>query len=41
MAALRVLAPDAYVGVVEAIELVVDMVERLQQAGSVYDVGPG
>jgi L-cysteine:1D-myo-inositol 2-amino-2-deoxy-alpha-D-glucopyranoside ligase len=42
MEALRVLAPDAYVGVVEAIELVADMVERLQQAGSVYDVpAPG
>ncbi len=38
MEALRVLAPDAYVGAVEAIPLVVDMVERLQEAGSVYDV---
>jgi L-cysteine:1D-myo-inositol 2-amino-2-deoxy-alpha-D-glucopyranoside ligase len=38
MQALRVLAPEAYVGAVEAIPLVVDMVERLQDAGSVYDV---
>ena len=38
MEALRVLAPDAYVGAVEAIPLVVEMVLRLQQVGSVYDV---
>jgi L-cysteine:1D-myo-inositol 2-amino-2-deoxy-alpha-D-glucopyranoside ligase len=38
MEALRVLAPDAYVGAVEAIPLVVEMVEQLQAAGSVYDV---
>jgi L-cysteine:1D-myo-inositol 2-amino-2-deoxy-alpha-D-glucopyranoside ligase len=38
MEALRVIAPDAYVGAVEAIPLVVDMVEQLQAAGSVYDV---
>ena len=38
MQALRVLAPEAYVGAVEAIPLVIDMVERLQGAGSVYDV---
>ena len=38
MQALRVLAPEAYIGAVEAIPLVVDMVERLQDAGSVYDV---
>ena len=38
MEALRVLPPDAYVGAVEAIPLVVEMVERLQAAGSVYDV---
>src|SRR5689334_13013351 len=38
MTALRVLPPDAYVGAVEAIPLVVDMVERLQEAGSVYNV---
>src|SRR5436190_3938592 len=38
MEALRVLAPDAYVGVVEAIPIVIDMVDRLQQAGSVYEV---
>jgi L-cysteine:1D-myo-inositol 2-amino-2-deoxy-alpha-D-glucopyranoside ligase len=38
MEALRVLPPDAYVGAVEAIPLVVAMVEQLQAAGSVYDV---
>ncbi|MCW2756933.1 MAG: L-cysteine:1D-myo-inositol 2-amino-2-deoxy-alpha-D-glucopyranoside ligase [Nocardioidaceae bacterium] len=38
MEALRVLAPDAYVGAVEAIPLVVAMVQRLQDAGAVYDV---
>ena len=38
MEALRVLAPDAYIGAVEAIPLVVEMVERLQDAGSVYEV---
>ncbi len=38
MEALRVLAPDAYVGAVESIPLVVDMVERLQALGSVYAV---
>src|SRR4051794_712185 len=38
MEALRVLAPDAYVGAVEAIPLILPMVEDLQSAGSVYDV---
>src|SRR3954452_22414962 len=38
MEALRVLAPDAYVGAVEAIPLIVPMIEELQRAGSVYDV---
>jgi L-cysteine:1D-myo-inositol 2-amino-2-deoxy-alpha-D-glucopyranoside ligase len=38
MAALRVLPPDAYVGAVEAIPLVVEMVQRLQETGAVYDV---
>src|SRR4051795_5896238 len=38
MGALRVLAPDAYVGAVEAIPLIVPMIEDLQEAGSVYDV---
>ncbi len=38
MEALRVLAPDAYVGAVEAIPLVVAMVQQLQEAGAVYDV---
>ncbi|MGN6781622.1 MAG: class I tRNA ligase family protein, partial [Marmoricola sp.] len=38
MAALRVLPPDAYVGVVEALPVVVAMVEELQRRGSVYPV---
>jgi L-cysteine:1D-myo-inositol 2-amino-2-deoxy-alpha-D-glucopyranoside ligase len=38
MQALRVLPPDAYVGAVEAIPLVLDMVQQLQAAGATYDV---
>ncbi|HET6152887.1 MAG TPA: cysteine--1-D-myo-inosityl 2-amino-2-deoxy-alpha-D-glucopyranoside ligase [Marmoricola sp.] len=38
MAALRVLPPDAYVGAVEAIPLVVEMIEQLREAGAVYPV---
>ncbi len=38
MEALQVLAPDAYVGAVESIPFVLEMVELLQAAGSVYDV---
>jgi len=38
MAALRVLPPDQYVGAVESIPLVVDLVQRLDAAGSVYRV---
>jgi L-cysteine:1D-myo-inositol 2-amino-2-deoxy-alpha-D-glucopyranoside ligase len=38
MAALRVLPPDAYIGAVESIPLVVAMIERLRESGSVYDV---
>ncbi len=38
MEALRVLAPEAYVGAVEAIPLILPMIENLQRAGSVYDV---
>ncbi|MDP3969473.1 MAG: cysteine--1-D-myo-inosityl 2-amino-2-deoxy-alpha-D-glucopyranoside ligase [Nocardioides sp.] len=38
MAALRVLAPDAYVGAVEAIPLVVAMVDELEERGAVYRV---
>ena len=34
MTALRVLAPDDYVGAVESIPLVVEMVQRLQQRGA-------
>ncbi len=38
MTALRVLAPDEYVGAVESIPLVVDLVERLRARGTVYEV---
>ncbi len=38
MTALRVLAPEAYVGAVESIPLVVELVEQLQERGVVYDV---
>ncbi len=38
MEALRVLPPDAYIGAVEAIPLILPMIEDLQAAGSVYDV---
>ena len=38
MAALRVIPPDEYVGAVESISLVVDLVQRLDAAGSVYQV---
>ena len=38
MTALRVLPPTHYVGAVESIQLVVDLVKRLQDAGAVYQV---
>ncbi|MEO6606212.1 MAG: cysteine--1-D-myo-inosityl 2-amino-2-deoxy-alpha-D-glucopyranoside ligase [Aeromicrobium sp.] len=38
MTALRVLAPAAYVGAVESIDLVVDLIARLDDAGAVYRV---
>ena len=38
MEALRVLPPDDYVGAVESIPLVVELIERLEQAGAVYRV---
>jgi L-cysteine:1D-myo-inositol 2-amino-2-deoxy-alpha-D-glucopyranoside ligase len=38
MVALRVLPPDAYVGAVEAIPLVVSMIEKLRESGAVYPV---
>jgi L-cysteine:1D-myo-inositol 2-amino-2-deoxy-alpha-D-glucopyranoside ligase len=38
MAALRVLAPDEYVGAVESIPLHVELIERLGSRGHVYDV---
>ncbi len=38
MAALRVLPPDFYIGAVEAIPLVVDLVEQLKASGQAYEV---
>ncbi|GAB2454570.1 cysteine--1-D-myo-inosityl 2-amino-2-deoxy-alpha-D-glucopyranoside ligase [Nocardioides hungaricus] len=38
MTALRVIAPDHYVGAVESIPLVIELVRRLEEAGSVYRV---
>ena len=38
MQALRVLAPDHYIGAVESIPLVIDLITRLQEAGAVYQV---
>ncbi len=38
MSALRVLPPDAYVGAVESIPLVLAMIGRLEEAGAVYAV---
>ncbi|WP_183098353.1 cysteine--1-D-myo-inosityl 2-amino-2-deoxy-alpha-D-glucopyranoside ligase [Nocardioides pelophilus] len=38
MHALRVLAPDALIGAVESIPLVIALIERLQAAGAIYKV---
>jgi L-cysteine:1D-myo-inositol 2-amino-2-deoxy-alpha-D-glucopyranoside ligase len=38
MAALRVLAPEDYIGAVESIPLDVELIERLLERGSVYEV---
>jgi L-cysteine:1D-myo-inositol 2-amino-2-deoxy-alpha-D-glucopyranoside ligase len=38
MSALRVLAPDHYMGAVESIPIIVDLIARLQDRGHVYDV---
>ena len=38
MAALRVIAPDEYIGAVESIPLAVEMVQRLRARGVVYEV---
>ncbi|HEU4948203.1 MAG TPA: cysteine--1-D-myo-inosityl 2-amino-2-deoxy-alpha-D-glucopyranoside ligase [Kribbella sp.] len=38
MTALRVVPPQAYVGAVESIPLVVEQITELQRAGAVYDV---
>lgn len=39
MQALRILAPDDYVGAVESIPLVIALIERLDAAGATYRVG--
>jgi L-cysteine:1D-myo-inositol 2-amino-2-deoxy-alpha-D-glucopyranoside ligase len=38
MTALRVIAPDEYIGAVEAIPLAVELVQQLQERGAVYEV---
>jgi L-cysteine:1D-myo-inositol 2-amino-2-deoxy-alpha-D-glucopyranoside ligase len=38
MTAMRVIAPDHYVGAVESIPLVIELIQRLEAAGSVYRV---
>ncbi|HET7386592.1 MAG TPA: cysteine--1-D-myo-inosityl 2-amino-2-deoxy-alpha-D-glucopyranoside ligase [Nocardioidaceae bacterium] len=38
MEALRVLPPESFVGAVESVPLVVDLVQRLRERGAVYDV---
>lgn len=38
MTALRIIAPAHYIGAVESIELVVDLVEQLDKSGAVYRV---
>ncbi|WP_442940030.1 hypothetical protein [Nocardioides sp. B-3] len=38
MEALRVPAPDHYIGAVESIPLVIDLITRLQEAGAIYSV---
>jgi L-cysteine:1D-myo-inositol 2-amino-2-deoxy-alpha-D-glucopyranoside ligase len=38
MEALRVLAPDHYIGAVESIPLVIDLIVRLQETGAIYQV---
>ena len=38
MTALRVLAPDHYVGAVESIPLAIELIEQLQAAGAIYQV---
>ena len=38
MAALRVVPPDLFVGAAESIDMIVDLIQRLRDAGAVYDV---
>jgi L-cysteine:1D-myo-inositol 2-amino-2-deoxy-alpha-D-glucopyranoside ligase len=38
MTALRIISPAHYIGAVESIDLVVDLVERLRETGAVYEV---
>ncbi|WP_242895154.1 cysteine--1-D-myo-inosityl 2-amino-2-deoxy-alpha-D-glucopyranoside ligase [Actinomadura litoris] len=39
MAALRVLPPDQYIGAVEAIPMIVEMIEKLRAKDAAYEVG--
>ncbi|MGP4028627.1 cysteine--1-D-myo-inosityl 2-amino-2-deoxy-alpha-D-glucopyranoside ligase [Actinomadura sp. 3N407] len=39
MAALRILPPDQYIGAVEAIPLVIEMIEKLRGRDAAYEVG--
>ncbi|MBB4932072.1 L-cysteine:1D-myo-inositol 2-amino-2-deoxy-alpha-D-glucopyranoside ligase [Lipingzhangella halophila] len=38
MAALRVLPPRAFVGVVESIDVIVDLIERIRATGATYEI---
>lgn len=38
MEALRVLPPEHYIGAVEAIPLIIDLIQKLQETGAVYEV---
>jgi L-cysteine:1D-myo-inositol 2-amino-2-deoxy-alpha-D-glucopyranoside ligase len=38
LTALRVIPPDDYIGAVESIPLVIDLITRLQKTGSIYEV---
>jgi L-cysteine:1D-myo-inositol 2-amino-2-deoxy-alpha-D-glucopyranoside ligase len=38
MTALRILPPDHYIGAVEAIPLIIEMIERLRSRGAAYEV---
>src|SRR5438067_6686538 len=38
MASLRILPPDEYIGAIEAIPSIVNIIERLRDSGAAYDV---